>query len=324
MSKEEKCSKTQKNRIVIHRGDEEKRIYKGYINQYLAEGWELGPSEKHRKNMSQFRKGKEPWNKGLTKDTNDSLKVASEKISKHQREAYQNGQIPWNKDKGYKLTEEDIQNLSNLYNKLIPFHQCCKKLNIPWFPAYTYFKENNLMRKKSETLKGRPRSEGVKKSISAKNKGHEVSEKTRKAVSKANKERTVEQRKIQASKARLTKKLNSTFNTSKPEKNLYKTLLKENVNKTIYRQYKDKERYPYYCDFYIKEDDLFIELNAHWTHGGHPFDLNNKEDLEQLALWQEKAKTSKFYAQAIYVWTDLDPRKQQCAKDNNLNYKTIY
>ena len=29
---------------------------------------------------------------------------------------------------------------------------------------------------------------------------------------------------------------------------------------------------------YIKEDDLFIELNNHWTHGGHPFDPNNKEE----------------------------------------------
>lgn len=38
MSKKEKCAKTQKNRIVIHHGDEEKRIYKGLLDTYLKEG----------------------------------------------------------------------------------------------------------------------------------------------------------------------------------------------------------------------------------------------------------------------------------------------
>ena len=130
--------------------------------------------------------------------------------------------------------------------------------------------------------------------------------------------------KIKVTKEYLTKKKNNSFNSSIPEQDLYKQLLKENVNKTIYRNYKDDERYPYYCDFYIKEDDLFIELNAHWTHGGHPFDETNEEDIKTLNEWKEKAKTSKFYKNAIETWTIRDVKKAKCAKENNLNYKVIY
>jgi len=32
------------------------------------------------------------------------------------------------------------------------------------------------------------------------------------------------------------------------------------------------------CDFYIPSEDLFIELNRHWSHGGHFYDPNNIED----------------------------------------------
>ena len=32
-------------------------------------------------------------------------------------------------------------------------------------------------------------------------------------------------------------------------------------------------RYPYYCDFYIPSEDLFIELNAHPSHGSKPISM---------------------------------------------------
>lgn len=98
----------------------------------------------------------------------------------------------------------------------------------------------------------------------------------------------------------------------------------KNENKTIYRNYKDRDRYPFYCDFYIVEDDLFIELNAHWTHGGKPFDENDEECIKQLQEWREKAKTSKFYENAIETWTVRDVKKLETAKKNRINYKTIY
>lgn len=134
---------------------------------------------------------------------------------------------------------------------------------------------------------------------------------------------TEAQLEIRASKEYLTKKKNNSFNTSEPEEQLYKTLLEQYNEKTILRRYKDK-RYPFYCDFYILEDDLFIELNAHWTHGGRPYDPEDIECQEQLKKWQEKAKTSRFYENAIKTWTERDVKKQKTAKENNLNYKVIY
>lgn len=128
---------------------------------------------------------------------------------------------------------------------------------------------------------------------------------------------------IRASKEYLTKKKNNSFNTSKPEEELYNSLLEQFNEKTILRRYKE-ERYPFYCDFYIVEDDLFIELNAHWTHGGKPFDPDDIECQEKLKLWQEKAKQSKFYENAIKTWTERDVKKQKIAKENHLNYRVIY
>ena len=91
----------------------------------------------------------------------------------------------------------------------------------------------------------------------------------------------------------------------------------------IIRNYKE-ERYPFYCDFYIKSKDLFIELNRHWTHGGHFFDESNEEDLKKLAEWQEKAKTSEYMEYAIINWTIRDPLKRSIAIKNKLNYEVIW
>ena len=55
-----------------------------------------------------------------------------------------------------------------------------------------------------------------------------------------------------------------------------------------------------------------------------PYNPNDEECIKQLNIWKEKSKTSDFYKQAIYTWTDLDVRKQAYAKQNQLNYITIY
>lgn len=152
-----------------------------------------------------------------------------------------------------------------------------------------------------------------------------MSEEQKQKCSKAHigKKLTESQLEIRASKEYLTKKKNNSFNTSKPEEELYESLLAQYNEKTILRRYKE-ERYPFYCDFYIVEDDLFIELNAHWTHGGKPFNPDDEECQEKLAIWKEKAKQSKFYENAIKTWTERDVKKQQIAKENHLNYKVIY
>lgn len=65
-------------------------------------------------------------------------------------------------------------------------------------------------------------------------------------------------------------------------------------------------------------------MHSYWTHGGRPYDENDVACQAQLAKWQEKAKTSDYYKNAIYTWTDLDVRKVKIAKENNLNFVAIY
>ena len=119
-------------------------------------------------------------------------------------------------------------------------------------------------------------------------------------------------------------KINNTYGKSQEEENYYKTLVQKYGEDDVIRQYSDPKRYPFDCDFYIPSEDLFIEINKHWTHGGHPFDKMSLNDISKLEQWEENAKTSQFYKNAIYVWTDLDVRKQDCAKQNHLNYQVIY
>lgn len=119
----------------------------------------------------------------------------------------------------------------------------------------------------------------------------------------------------------LTKKKNHSFNSSSIEQ--YVKDLMQQVFPDIQYQYYS-EKYPYNCDFYIPSLDLYIEYNGTWTHGGKPFNETDESCIEQLNKWKEKAKTSKFYQNAIDTWTIRDVRKRQCAIDNNLNWLCFY
>ncbi len=119
-----------------------------------------------------------------------------------------------------------------------------------------------------------------------------------------------------------TKRKRGTFNTSKPEEYYYSYLVSKYGEDNIIRQYHD-ERYPFNCDFYIKTDDLFIELQGNWTHGTKPYE-DTDSDNEILNDWIEEAKTKPYYKNAIYTWTDLDVRKRNIAKKNKLNYIEIW
>ena len=88
------------------------------------------------------------------------------------------------------------------------------------------------------------------------------------------------------------------------------------------QQYCKDKRYPFLCDFYLPKYDLFIEIQGIWTHGGHPFNQYNEDDLRKLNLW--KSKNTKYYKNAVNVWTQRDPLKRKTAKDNNLNYLEIF
>ncbi len=122
-----------------------------------------------------------------------------------------------------------------------------------------------------------------------------------------------------------TKKKNHTCSSSKPEENGYKLLYNKFGFCDVKRQYKTKE-YPFHCDFYIKSLDTYIEFNFHWTHGGHKFDCNSKDDINKLNIWKEKSENGKhpLYLSAIKAWTERDPKKFEYAENNNLNYLAFY
>ena len=61
-----------------------------------------------------------------------------------------------------------------------------------------------------------------------------------------------------------------------------------------------------------------------WTHGKHPFNKNDENDIEIINNWKIKSEASKFYKSAIQNWTITDPLKRKTAKDNKLNYLEIF
>lgn len=113
-----------------------------------------------------------------------------------------------------------------------------------------------------------------------------------------------------------TMRENNSFNKSQSEEIIYNKLC--NIFPDVKRQYSSK-LYPYACDFYIPDLDLYIEYNGTWTHGGHFFEKNNSDDINILNEWTEKSKTSEYYRNAIYTWTIRDPEKYDTVIKNNVN-----
>lgn len=118
-----------------------------------------------------------------------------------------------------------------------------------------------------------------------------------------------------------SKTKHKTHTCSKEEDKVYELL------KTIYtdirRQYKSED-YPFACDFYIADNDLYIECNFHWTHGKHGFDKNNPDDIKKLNLWQKRSKEKDYYISAINVWTTRDVMKREIAEKHGLNYLEFF
>lgn len=114
------------------------------------------------------------------------------------------------------------------------------------------------------------------------------------------------------------------FATKKSRKNLNTSVVESHVAEKLCgfgREYVS-DRYPYHADFYDSERDLFVEVNAHWTHGGHWYDTFSAFDAQKLSGWQEKS--SSYIEKAIKTWTVSDMSKRKCARDNKLNYVTFW
>lgn len=103
---------------------------------------------------------------------------------------------------------------------------------------------------------------------------------------------------------------------------MYDKLLRQFGESDVYRQYSDGSRYPFNCDFYIKSRDLFIEVNNHPSHGGHPYDPNSEEDRKTLE--ELRSDGGSWARMIIDVWTVRDRLKFQTAQANKLNYLVIY
>lgn len=125
-------------------------------------------------------------------------------------------------------------------------------------------------------------------------------------------------------KEMLTRRRNGTLKDSNQEIQVLESLIKYFGVNDIIHQYKC-DLYPFYCDFYIKSIDTFVECNFHWTHGNMLFDESNELCINQLNIWKEKAdKGSQFYVNAIEIWTIRDVKKYFTALNNGINLLIFY
>lgn len=121
-------------------------------------------------------------------------------------------------------------------------------------------------------------------------------------------------------KAYQTKRKNK-VSISKIEQRFEQYLKNHNFNyETQYRS----DKYPFNCDFYLTDLDIYIEIQGHAVHGKHPYNSSDSADLQQLSILQEKSKYNNFYKAIIYIWTVRDPLKRQIAKQNNIELLEIF
>ena len=119
-----------------------------------------------------------------------------------------------------------------------------------------------------------------------------------------------------------TRRRLGTLNSSALQKDLEKRLINRFGKDDVFSEYRDEDRYPFCCDFYVKSLDLFIELNAFWTHGSHWFDKDDEDDIYLCLNWSQK--NSAFYKNAIETWTQRDVKKREFARKSDLNYVVFW
>ena len=97
----------------------------------------------------------------------------------------------------------------------------------------------------------------------------------------------------------------------------------------IIRQYRSL-LYPFNCDFYLKDQDMYIECHFSQFHNKEPFNPCNPVHKEKVEKIKNRIKLQKTnmkgcqYEGILYTWTIDDPKKAEIAKKNNLNWKAFY
>lgn len=116
--------------------------------------------------------------------------------------------------------------------------------------------------------------------------------------------------------------LSSACDISNSENALYDMLVSVFGKDDIVLQYKD-ERYLFFCDFYVKSKDLFIELNAMWTHNTHWY-TDDSTDKTIASDWLALSDVKPFYLNAYETWTNRDVAKRAAARHAKLNYVVFW
>lgn len=282
-----------------------------------------------------YKRTKPAWNKGLTKETDERVRLNAEHTKKTVQERYGVSTVFQSKDVLDKLSEErhsgklaqkamqtklERYGNSNYNNMEKQYQTKLERYGDPYYNNYEKFIETSYERYGTQ----HPNQAKINKDKISNSRIKNNSQEKAK-ITIINRYGSIENYyKIVSEKRYETMKQNGTLGyiETKPEKEYYQYLIDMYGEDDIIKQYYDKERYPFRCDFYILSEDKFIELNGFITHGPHPFDENSEED--QKLLEELKNKNDDWSKAIIYTWTDLDVRKLKTAKENNLNFEVIY
>ena len=283
-----------------------KDLYKGY-NKYCSKSC-LNKSDIHKnsvKTTKYIKYGNSSYNnakkisESLNNRSKEAIKKSVLKSKQTRKERYG--------DENYNNSDKYKQTCLKIYGTECPFtnEQIKKQINDKW---NTKSKEEQakIIQTRKNTINAK--SDEEKQIINQKHKDA------------YNNKSDLEKQQINQ-KRNNTKRKNHSFKTSKIEDTCY-IILKEIYNDVI-RSY-STEKYPYNCDFYIPSKDMYIECNFHWTHGYMKYDGRKTFCKQQLQKWKERAKTSKYFENAIYTWTVRDVQKFKIAKQNKLNYLVFY
>lgn len=149
-----------------------------------------------------------------------------------------------------------------------------------------------------------------------------MSAKSSEEITQINNRRSISCRKTWSNPELIEKQHQTLLKNNESRKSQFKSIGEEKLYYFLIESYpnlkynsKIDERYPYYCDFYIPELDLFIEYQGHPSHGRYPYKKSSK---------YSKDFCKKYKDNWLNTYTIRDVEKYQCAVNNQLNYIRIY